>query len=82
MASRLTANSRPQRDQTYGERAGGFVPVGSAAIANSGPIDLGGGVSLIPAKTSSGYCLQAPLGYIGTGSATRPVVSEARPRCG
>lgn len=47
----------------------------------AGPVDLGGGVRLIPAETMSGYCLIAPLGYIGTGSSTRPIISQARPRC-
>jgi hypothetical protein len=48
----------------------------------TGPIDLGGGVRLIPAETPSGYCIEAPVGYVGTGSETRPVVSQNRPRCG
>ncbi len=63
-----------------GGRTGSAMALAEAQPA--GPVDLGGGVRLIPAETESGYCLQVPLGYIGTGSMTRPVVSQARPRCG
>jgi hypothetical protein len=57
----------------------------AAAISGAkptGPIDLGNGIRLIPAETPSGYCIQAPADYIGTGSATRPVISQNKPRCG
>jgi len=46
-----------------------------------GTIDLGGGVSLVPAKTLSGYCIRASGSYMGTGSVNRPTVSAAKPRC-
>jgi len=46
-----------------------------------GTIDLGGGVKLVPAKTSSGYCIKAPSGYVGAGSINRPSVTSAKPRC-
>ena len=46
------------------------------------PVDLGNGVRLVPAKTPSGYCIQAPAGYVGTGSVSRPAVSTDRPLCG
>jgi hypothetical protein len=58
------------------------MTVGSASSASAGPVDLGGGVMLVPAKTPSGYCIQAPAGYNGTGSASRPSVSTERPLCG
>lgn len=54
----------------------------SAGTATAGPVDLGGGVVLVPAKTPSGQCIQAPAGYVGTGSASRPAVSSERPLCG
>lgn len=41
----------------------------------------GGGVQKIPATTPSGYCLQVPPDYRGTGSLSRPVVTDAMPRC-
>lgn len=56
--------------------------VASAGTEPTGPVDLGGGVRLIPAETPSGYCIEAPAGYIGTGSETRPVISLNKPRCG
>lgn len=49
--------------------------------AKPGTIDLGGGVMLVPAKTLSGYCIKAPVGYVGTGSVNRPTASNARPIC-
>lgn len=58
--------------------------VATAAVGAkpTAPLDLGNGIQLIPAETPSGYCIQAPADYVGTGSATRPVVSQHRPRCG
>lgn len=46
-----------------------------------GTIDLGGGVKLAPAATLSGYCIKAPPNYVGTGSVTKPAVTNARPIC-
>jgi len=53
-----------------------------AAVPAATPMDLGDGIRLIPAKTPSGYCIQAPAGYVGTGSQSRPAVSTERPLCG
>ncbi|MEO8547702.1 MAG: hypothetical protein ABI422_04975 [Sphingomicrobium sp.] len=44
-------------------------------------VDLGGGVRLVPAKTASGYCIEAAPGYVGTGSTSRPATSDGRPLC-
>ena len=44
-------------------------------------IDLGSGVRLVPARTASGYCIEAAPGYVGTGSNNRPSVSDGRPLC-
>ncbi|MEO8175463.1 MAG: hypothetical protein ABI626_02240 [Sphingomicrobium sp.] len=57
------------------------------ATASSRPVsaqpivDVGGGVRLVPAKTASGYCIEAAPGYVGTGSAGRPSVTAGRPLC-
>jgi hypothetical protein len=40
-----------------------------------------GGVALVPAKTQSGYCVIAPANYTGNGSAQRPAITSAMPRC-
>jgi hypothetical protein len=59
------------------------APMAVAASAQTpAATDLGGGVWLMPAQTASGYCIQAPSGYVGTGSASRPAVSTERPLCG
>lgn len=52
---------------------------GEADDAPMAPHD--GGVRRVRAKTPSGYCLDVPSDYIGTGSATRPTVTKAMPRC-
>jgi len=60
------------------------IPTAAAAVAKSigGAVnDLGGGVKLVPAQTASGYCISAAPGYVGTGSASRPAVTEAQPLC-
>jgi hypothetical protein len=53
----------------------------ATASGASGTVELGGGVRLIPAQTGSGYCIEAPAGYVGTGSANRPSVTEGQPLC-
>ena len=53
-----------------------------ATADGTNTVDLGDGIRMIPAKTPSGYCIQAPAGYVGTGSASRPAVSSERPLCG
>lgn len=45
------------------------------------PVTLSPEVVKIPADTASGYCLQAPADYVGTGSANRPAVTAGLPRC-
>lgn len=35
----------------------------------------------VRAKTASGYCLDVPEGYIGTGAANSPSVTSGMPRC-
>ena len=52
----------------------------SPAIA-AATVDLGGGVRLVPAKTASGFCIEAAPGYVGTGSTSRPSVTDGRPLC-
>jgi len=70
-------------DAEVASRGGATAAAPSPAVAASGAvaIDLGGGVRLVPAKTASGYCIQAPSGYVGTGSQTRPAISTERPLC-
>ena len=48
----------------------------------SASVKLSQDVVKVPAETASGYCLQAPASYIGTGSLSRPPVTAALPRCG
>jgi hypothetical protein len=44
-------------------------------------IYLSSGAVKLPARTKSGYCLQAPYDYVGTGSLNYPAISSAMPRC-
>ncbi len=68
-------------DQEVRNRGGSPNTVAPQAMNGTSPVELGSGVKLVPAETASGYCVQAPEGYVGTGSATRPAVSEGRPLC-
>ena len=45
------------------------------------PVTLSPGIVKVPAETATGYCLQAPANYVGTGSTTRPAVTTGLPRC-
>jgi len=57
-----------------------LAPTASAAP----PMPGGGGVSgvrLVHAKTASGYCIDAPSGYVGTGAENAPAVTSGMPRC-
>ncbi|HXG81324.1 MAG TPA: hypothetical protein VNJ05_05945 [Sphingomicrobium sp.] len=59
-------------------------PRPKSAAANKSdpaPIVLRSGVVKIPAKTKSGYCLDVPPGYMGTGSVDAPAVTGAMPIC-
>lgn len=40
-----------------------------------------GQVTIVPANTSSGRCIQAPDNYVGTGAANMPAVTTAMPLC-
>jgi hypothetical protein len=55
--------------------------ISSDPTDSPGTIDLGGGVKLVPAKTLSGYCVKAPVGYAGSGSVNKPSITTARPHC-
>jgi hypothetical protein len=50
----------------------------SSSIAGLDPTT---GPRKIRAKTASGYCLDVPRGYMGTGAENSPVVTSAMPRC-
>jgi hypothetical protein len=65
-----------------GAAAAPMTVAATTATAAASPVDLGGGVMLVPAQTPSGHCIQAPAGYVGTGSQARPAVSTERPLCG
>jgi hypothetical protein len=69
-------------DAEIASRGGSATTTSALTTADgSTPIDLGNGIRLMPAKTPSGYCIQAPSGYVGTGSASRPAISTERPLC-
>ena len=57
------------------------VTVGPSIALPPGVQRLGADVWLYPAPSESGRCIQAPADYRGTGSATRPAITKALPRC-
>lgn len=42
---------------------------------------LGPDIWLYPAPAASGYCIQAPADYQGSGSSSRPAITGGMPRC-
>lgn len=59
-----------------------LVPVGYRASATAaGTDETDGTVRKVRAKTESGYCLDVPNGYVGTGAANMPAITSAMPRC-
>lgn len=80
---RQSLNSPPKPAPILAPQASATSASNSAATTTPAvsPLDLGDGIRLVPAQTPSGYCIQAPAGYTGTGSQTRPSVSADRPLC-
>lgn len=56
-------------------------PLVDSTLAAPMPIATTGGARKVRAKTASGYCLDVPRDYVGTGSESRPTVNAAMPRC-
>jgi hypothetical protein len=68
---------------------GGRAPLAQASSPFPPPLtapppmspDDGNGPRKVRAKTASGYCLDVPEAYVGTGAANSPAVTSAMPRC-
>ena len=45
------------------------------------PVAAAAGPRKVRAKTASGYCLDVTADYVGTGSANKPAITGAMPRC-
>ena len=56
------------------------LPAGPMAVPSM-PARVASGPHLVRAKTASGYCIDAPDGYIGTGATNMPAVTSGMPRC-
>jgi len=54
-------------------------PLASAASAPVTP--MANDIRKVRANTESGYCLDVPENYVGTGSLSRPAITKALPRC-
>jgi hypothetical protein len=66
--------------------AGGSAPaLTQAAVPAAGetnpPTPSPSGPRRVRANTPSGYCLDVPKGYVGTGAENTPVVTSGMPRC-
>ena len=71
-ASAASARSNPPLESTAG------LP--GLYNSGTGPQRVSS-VKLVPARTASGYCIEAPPDYQGTGSASRPAVTTGMPLC-
>lgn len=80
--SRLAENARPRalKAQWMPKPPDASVRSGEAPV--SGAIVLRSGAVKVPAKTASGYCLDAPADYVATGDVNYPVIDAHLPRCG
>jgi hypothetical protein len=58
-----------------------MVRLATGGVTSSGGAVLEQGPRKVRAKTASGYCLDVPADYAGTGSASRPAITGAMPRC-
>lgn len=56
-------------------------PLSSAPVASSPAVTAAVGPRRVRAKTASGFCLDVSPDYAGTGSASRPAITSALPRC-
>jgi hypothetical protein len=57
------------------------MPTQLARGAVSAPDPANTGPHKVRAKTASGYCLDVPPGYVGTGAENSPAVTSGMPRC-
>jgi hypothetical protein len=85
-SARLAENARPRalRAQWIGAASPNVVPA-TASLPKappSGAVVLASGAVKMPAKTASGYCLQVPSDYVGTGDVNYPAITAALPLCG
>jgi hypothetical protein len=86
-AAMLAANSKPKRASFSSANvaaASGAVRAPHAQLAKKdekGLIFTRSGVVMVPSKTTSGYCLRVPDGYVSTGTEDYPIISRARPLC-
>lgn len=69
-------------DSEVAQRGGAVSRAASVAeVDGAGNVHVGDGIQLVPARTASGYCIKAPPGYVGTGAANRPAITNAKPLC-
>jgi hypothetical protein len=86
-SSILAENTRPMAlDRRWAGPSSSSVGVSASSTLAAekppaGAILLPSGVIKVPAKTKSGYCLQAPANYVATGDMNYPVITGAMPRC-
>jgi hypothetical protein len=77
---RLAENNKPRAiNRSWAPKLA--ASTGGAPPPPQGAIFLASGAVKIPAKTGSGYCLQTPDGYVGTGDLNYPAINGALPRC-
>lgn len=66
---------------------GGQAPLAQASaplappLVSAPPMPTATGPRMVRAKTASGYCLDVPDSYVGTGASNMPAITSAMPRC-
>jgi hypothetical protein len=81
--SMLAVNSKPKPLMHRSVASAPNVSTSNALKSkdSDGAITLAPGVTKIPAKTRSGYCLEVWSGYVATGAANAPVITKSMPLC-
>ena len=80
-SSEATVNTFASSVETSGTITASPPTVSAGTKLPPGVKQLGPDIWLYPAPTPSGQCIQAPAGYLGTGSASRPAITGALPQC-
>lgn len=81
--ARLAENTKPRTLMMPRQAHASLSAATAAGPAQppEGAIYLPSGAVKIPAKTASGYCLEAPADYVATGDLNYPIIDGALPRC-
>lgn len=80
-SSTVQTNGLTSHIQTTSTAGAPPMPVTASGQLPPGVKQLGPNIWIYPAPSASGYCIQAPANYQGSGSGSRPAITNGMPRC-